>query len=159
MVLGLADTSSSSKVPQVCPSQAQLPPWMRFFFIQLEFLPFFFRVPCCSSWSLPWYHCHQTYSLTARIRQLCSNGLDGLLIQSNLVVLGGIIPIFLALASGDISMLVPHEFDAIVLGASEFGVLCLHVGLVFERHISFIMIFIFVLGTNIGNMYSGHLGK
>ena len=66
----------------------------------------------------------------------------------NPVVLGGIIPIFLALVSGDMSTFLPHEFEAILLGASEFGVLHLHVVLVFDGHISLSMIFIFLLGIN-----------
>ena len=90
------------------------------------------------------------YSLTARISLLCSNGLDGLLIQTNPVILGSII--FLALASGEVSMFLPCEFEAIVLGASERGELCLCVVLVFDGHISFRVIFIFLLGTNFGNL-------
>ena len=67
------------------------------------------------------------YPLIARISQLCSNGLDGSLIQMNLVVLGGIIPMFLGLASRDMFMFLPHELKAAPLGASEFRVLHLHV--------------------------------
>ena len=99
------------------------------------------------------------YSLTVRISQLCSNGLDGSLIQMNPVVLGGIILMFLALASGDMSAFLLHEFEAILLGASEFRVLCLHVVAVFDRQISFRVIHIFHLGTNFGNLWPGDLGK
>ena len=94
----------------------------------------------------------KTYSLASRISQLCSNGLDGSLIQMNPVVLGGIIPMFLALASRNVSMFLPHEFEALVLGASDFRVLCLFAVAVFDGHISFRVILIFLLGTNFGNL-------
>ena len=123
MMLGQAGTSSSSKVLPVCLSQVCLPSQMRFLFVQLELLSLFFRGS--SSLKLE-SSLIKMYPLIARISQLCSNGLDGSLIQMNLVVLGGIIPMFLGLASRDMFMFLPHELKAAPLGASEFRVLHLH---------------------------------
>ena len=149
IVLGLADTSSSSKVPAVCPSQAQLPPWMRFLFIQLEFLPFFFGGSSSLKLESSLVSLSSRHTLLAPELANCeAMALMDCLSKSIQLFLVVSYPYFLPWHPG----MCPCFSLLSLLSTSEFGVLCLCIVSVFDGHISFRMIFIFLLGTNFRNL-------